>query len=762
MSAGHPPSQSPKLGLWQRLQQRLEHQSLPQTEDSVALRVLVQALVAVGILSVTVASAGVTDTSLFNIWAIPFSMVGATWSWYRRRSRNVAVKFCIAIGMLVALGVFFVRMTSGLSDTRILLAELLIHLQVLHSFDLPRRKDLGYSIVIGLVLISVAATISQTLTFAPLLIIFLALALPVLVLDYRSRLNLLTQGWKPLWSGLSWRRLTLVLLVTMGLGLAIFAILPRVPGYQLRTFPVSADIEYEGDFDGRSVTNPGYVQDGSDQGEGSAGFDQDASEGPGVIDNRFFYGFNRRINQNLRGELIPQVLMRVRSQAAGFWRVLAFDQYTGQGWDISRNESAETLNRSTWSYRFTLPTLPTMVRDHEVIQTYTIVSEFSNLIPALYQPEQVYFPTKEIAVDPEGSMRSPLLLTEGLTYTVVSEVPERRRALLRQSSTNYSSTTQRYYLQIPEEIQPRVRQRTLELLAQSEKPITEPYEQALYLAQALKQQYQILPEMPFLTQDEDLVEAFLFKYEGGYPDHFATTLTIMLRSIGIPARLAMGFSPGEFNPFTGFYIVKNTDAHAVTEVYFPRYGWFAFDAIPGHEVIPPSFEDYEAFSVIRQFWRWVAGWLPSPITGFVSGLFTVIGNALSRLIQLFSQGWTGILLGLASLLGLGFLGWLLWSLVQVWRDRAGLAKMPPMERLYQQMVRSLAERGFAKSPSQTPLEYARQANGHVNAEQANVIEEITQVYLQWRYGDQHPDLDHVRQRLKLLKKRSPQLQDSRR
>jgi len=52
----------------------------------------------------------------------------------------------------------------------------------------------------------------------------------------------------------------------------------------------------------------------------------------------------------------------------------------------------------------------------------------------------------------------------------------------------------------------------------------------------------------------------------------------MLRSIGIPARLVAGFSPGEFNPFTGLYVVRNTDAYAMTEVYFPKYGWF--DPIP--------------------------------------------------------------------------------------------------------------------------------------------------------------------------------------
>ncbi len=733
------------------LQQRLQPSEAIKTEDSITLRVLVQLLVAVGILSLTIASIGVTSTSLLNLLAIPLSAIGAVWSWYRRHQRNTIVKFCIAIGMLLALGLFFMRLWAEPGDTRILLAELLIHLQVLHSFDLPRRKDLGYSVTIGLILIGVAATISQTLTFAPLLLVFLAIALPVLVLDYRSRINLLKQGWQPLKTNLSIRRLLVMLAVTVGLGLLIFAFLPRLPGYQLDNYPVSSTIDFNGSFDGRGIDNPGYVQEG-EEGSGSGG--RNELEGPGVADSRFYYGFNQRVNLNLRGELQPEILMRVRSQAAGFWRVLAMDRYTGQGWEISRNDNTFRLNRSSWSYRFTVPQKSTILPTEEVVQTYTVVKDFVNLIPALYEPEHLYFPTEQIAVDPEGGLRSPLILTSGWTYTVISDVPIRDRTVLGQADTNYSETTRKYYLQIPDNIRDRIRQYTLDLLARSEKPITSPYEQALYLAQALKQQYEIQPEMPFLGPDEDLVEAFLFKYNGGYPDHFSTVLTMMLRSIGVPARLVMGFAPGEFNPFTGYYVVRNTDAYAMTEVYFPQLGWFAFDPIPGHEVVPVSIEDRETFSTLQQIWSWIAGWLPSPVSGFIGTVFSAISNVLTWFIQLFSNGWVGILSGLGIITLIGLAGWLLWGLWQDWRDRMGLSKLPPMERLYQQMVRSLTQIGYSKSPIQTPLEYAQKAHTHVNTERANIIEEISQAYVQWRYGGYNPDLNHLQKRLKLLRKRS--------
>lgn len=240
-----------------------------EVEGSITLRVLVLALVIVGIVATDIAA----ETKL-SLWSMPLSVVGAIWSYYRRHNRNVSVKFFIAIGMLAALGAFFGQLFGELNDTRLALAELLIQLQVFHSFDMPRRKDLGYSIVIGLILLGVAATLSQTLAFGPVLLLFLVLALPTLVLDYRSRLGL--QSLKA-FSGSAWERdknkkfssfftfYFLLFILVVGLGLGIFAVLPRFPGYQLRMFPVSSPINIKGDFTGRSIINPGYIRQGHEE-----------------------------------------------------------------------------------------------------------------------------------------------------------------------------------------------------------------------------------------------------------------------------------------------------------------------------------------------------------------------------------------------------------------------------------------------------------------------------------------------------------------
>ncbi|GAB1538892.1 DUF3488 and DUF4129 domain-containing transglutaminase family protein [Scytonema sp. NUACC21] len=750
-----------------------------EVENSITLRVLVLALVVVGIVAKDIAA-----ETQFSLWAIPLSVVGAIWSYHHRRERNVSVKFCIAIGMLAALGAFFGRLFGELNDTRLALAELLIQLQVLHSFDTPRRKDLGYSIVIGLILLGVAATLSQTLAFAPVLLLFLAIALPTLVLDYRSRLGFQefvafsgsSQEREKNPSVFNWKFFLINFLIVLTVGLGIFAVLPRFPGYQLRMFPVSAPINVKGDFTGRSIINPGYVRQGNNtKNQGGASSSSRSGEKqpgtPGRLDDNFYYGFGSQINQNLRGEMKPKVVMRVRSQSPGFWRVLAFDRYTGKGWEISRNEQVETVKRFPWSFQIFLPRPIFAGETRDIIQTYTIVSDFPNLIPAMAYPKEIYFPTPIVAIDKEGGLRAPVELSEGLTYTAISEVPLRDRTLLGTAPAKYPESIKKYYLEVPSEIAARVRKHTegilanynLERVGKSQKSLESPYEIALYLAQYLKQHYN-LPEnpleVPYLSEKEDLVEAFLFKHKGGYPDHFSTVLTVMLRSIGIPARLVTGFSPGEFNPFTGMYVVRNTDAHAMTEVYFPKYGWFAFDPIPNHPLIPPSLEDTETFGVLRQFWNWVAGWLPSPVKGFFNDVFGAIFNwiarAVSWFISLFFQGWIGVLAGLIVGTAFAFLSWAAWRFCSLWRYRLELSKLPPMESLYQQMLKWTNQKGFGKHPAQTPLEFARGSYNHHSPGIAEVIDEICQAYVSWRYGGYTPDLNRLQQRWQQLNKTAKQ------
>jgi protein-glutamine gamma-glutamyltransferase len=731
---------------WTQRLGQLSSAARPAVEDSVWLRIFVQSLVSVGILSTDIAA-----TTQSGLWAIPLSIVGATWSWYCRRRRNIVAKFGIAIGMLGVLGVFLSQLLSNAGDSRLLLAGLLIQLQVLHTFDMPRRKDLGYSAVIGLILIGVAATISETMAFGGFLVVFVAIALPVLLLDYRSRIGLGNIRIQSL-TLLPPRKLAVLLGAILGLGLLIFALTPRLPGYQFRTFPVSGEVAIQGKFDAAKVFNPGYLNGVKGSKAGGKGSQTMGSGSTQSFSSKFYYGFNEEMNQNLRGSLTPQVVMRVRSQVEGFWRVMAFDQYTGQGWKVSRNSGSSTLRRAPWSYRFVVPQLSPQSRTKEIVQTFSILTEFPNLLPALSQAREIYFPTQEIALDPEGGLRSPGPLEEGLTYSVVSDVPYRDRTRLNHISKQYPKAIREIYLQVPAAVKPQIRQKTEALLAKAQRPLPTPYEQALYLTQSLKQQYSLKADIAPLKPGQDLVETFLSDWGGGYPDHFASVLTVMLRSIGIPARLSTGFGPGEFNPFTGMHVVKNTDAYALTEVYFPGNGWFAFDPIPGHSLYPPSIEVDQSFSVLRHLWNWVAGWLPSPVAGWLSGAIAVLGKLFAKVLGLGSQGWAGVI-KLALLAGGGGVGlWALWQGWQAWRTFYWLQTLPPMARLYHQMLNFLSEQGIQKHPTETPLEYARQVSTVYPSHKAQIVNELSYAYIAWKYGNISPDLGHLRQHFQHLRR----------
>ncbi|AFY73786.1 transglutaminase-like enzyme, predicted cysteine protease [Synechococcus sp. PCC 7502] len=760
-----------------RLWQRLESLPIPETEESIPLRILVQILVFIGIAASDVA-AGTNN----SVWGIPLSAIGGVWGWYARRSKNVMVKFAIAIAMIVMLVVFLGKIVAQSEDTKLLLAGLLIQLQVLHSFDLPRRKDLGYSTVIGIILLGVAGTLSQTTVFGIWLLAFLAIALPVLVLDYRSRLGLSKHKLKISQAGgIPLRSLAGFLGLVLVMGLLIFILLPRLPGFQLRNFPVSANLNVQRQIPAGGIitrnqknsqsnqTNGGNTGNGTStdpNGTGTGG----KNEVP-LLPPLFAPEIDLASTQFLKLQLKPELVMRVRSQAELFWRVMAYDDYTGKGWKISRNQKPQiqTLRRSPFNYEFFIPPLPTASfstkNTQEVIQTYTITTEsFPNLVPAAYDPTHLYFPSDEIDRDVEGNIRAPGPLPLDLTYTVISQVPLRDRTLLSQAPKRYPRSIFNTYLDLPDTVDEDVRAKVLKIIAEAtnvvgNKPLNldNPYDQSLYLTQYLKQKFQI-KNVAFDPAKGDIASQFITN-RGGNPDHFATTLTVMLRSLNIPARYVVGFAPGKFNAFTGLYEVMNTDTQSVVEVFFPRYGWISFDPLPGRDLFPPSVDSDQTFSVLRQFWQWVAGTLPSPVTGFLAVIFSTIGKAiasgLAALVNwLASLGWVGIFIGVVILFGIGFLGWGLWQFYQWWSNRLKMQRLHPIARTYRQMLELLSERGIPKSKAQTPQEYFDQVKPKVSPEQASLIQQITVAYQDWYYGDHSissTSLDRILQKLKGLK-----------
>ena len=100
-----------------------------------------------------------------------------------------------------------------------------------------------------------------------------------------------------------------------------------------------------------------------------------------------------------------------------------------------------------------------------------------------------------------------------------------------------------------------------------------PYDKAASIEAYLHTHYGYTLDLSGTPPTGDPLAYFLFTKRAGHCEYFASAMTVLLRSLGIPARYATGFLPGELNDLAGDYIVRASDAHAWVEVYFPGYDW---------------------------------------------------------------------------------------------------------------------------------------------------------------------------------------------
>lgn len=168
----------------------------------------------------------------------------------------------------------------------------------------------------------------------------------------------------------------------------------------------------------------------------------------------------------------------------------------------------------------------------------------------------------------------PTELDAGTVYTVVSRRPRVTEAVLREPAGGAPTPpgfTQRY-TRLPE-----VPERVRELAARVTAGAPGVYDQVRALERWMGENLTYTLDIPPLPEGADAVEQFLFVDKKGFCEQIATALVVMLRSLGVPVRLTMGYTPGERDPFTGLYQVRARNAHAWAEVYFPGVGWQGFD-----------------------------------------------------------------------------------------------------------------------------------------------------------------------------------------
>ena len=179
---------------------------------------------------------------------------------------------------------------------------------------------------------------------------------------------------------------------------------------------------------------------------------------------------------------------------------------------------------------------------------------------------------------------SPLLLP-GESYQVEAILINPTLKELREAGKEYPEWVAEKYLQLPEDFSPRIRGLAKEITAQAESP----YDKASAITRYLRETIEYAPTVPVAPRNTDSLEWILFEHKQAYCVYYASAEVLMLRSLGIPARLAVGFAQGtgtargeafaaDVEDITANeYTVRKNNAHAWPEVYFPGIGWVEFE-----------------------------------------------------------------------------------------------------------------------------------------------------------------------------------------
>lgn len=290
-------------------------------------------------------------------------------------------------------------------------------------------------------------------------------------------------------------------------------------------------------------------------------------------------GFGQSLDTSVRGDLGNGVVMRVRAPEPDFWRGQTFSTFDGRSWfaDPSPGTASPGSDVPVQPADGDIAR-PVGIEVREFVQTYYLEVDHPNVAYAAYRPTRVLIDSS-LWARPDGALRPSVIMTKGAVYTVVSARPLITEEALRAQGDVATAIPQQWlpeverYLEVPASTTARTTELATRLASTSEST----YDTVRAMEAWIGQNTQYDLDAPVPADGVDAVDDFLFTSQRGFCEQIATALTIMLRTQGVPARLATGYVPGERDSLTGVWTVRASDAHAWVEVWFPRTGWQAFD-----------------------------------------------------------------------------------------------------------------------------------------------------------------------------------------
>ncbi len=429
-------------------------------------------------------------------------------------------------------------------------------------------------------------------------------------------------------------------------------------------------------------------------------------------------------------------IFRVSAAQGRYWRAVVYDTYTGRQWlstgenelSLDTNENAPVAN---WAER------------QLITQTVWLMAPSGGLIFALPDVMRVDQPVtaqaQEVPVTTaDGSpavelttVRARRPLETDDSYVVVSAQTRATQRELRAAGTDYPASIRDHYLQLPENFSARVAADAASVTAGGETP----FDKARMLETYLRT-FEYNDEIDAPPPDRDPVEYFLYDIKQGYCDYYATSMAVMLRSLGIPARVVSGYAEGVYDPDSMLFFISERDAHTWVEAFFPGYGWIEFEPTAGEtQLNRPSGDDVNDSALPDENLFDNANG-PFPDTQGVNDEFNPDdpqlpgddGLSFDNAATAFSRTWWVWTLLTPLLLVAG-----VWY---IWRTRVGgpdvfNPDLPPV--IYDRLHRWATRLGLATSVSDTPYEQARVLTQTLPEGRGPIVG-ITERYVRYRFS----------------------------
>lgn len=277
-----------------------------------------------------------------------------------------------------------------------------------------------------------------------------------------------------------------------------------------------------------------------------------------------------------------------------YWRGRVYDRFDENRWQTSEVENTKYVPQDG-DFK-----IPDTVQRFNLNFSFSVYIKGQTILYSAAQPIWTSHPAsiahsvisgenaEDEMMDIVALQASPYL-EAGETYHANAMLANPTIPELQEAGQEYPEWVIEKYLQLPADFSPRIQALAVDITAD----LANPYDQAAAITDYLRANIEYVPVVSFPEGTTDPLEYFLFESKQGFCNYYASSEVLMLRSIGVPARLAVGFAQGEPNLQNTFFTVRERDAHAWPEVYFPGYGWIEFEPTGNQEPVNRPLEREE-------------------------------------------------------------------------------------------------------------------------------------------------------------------------